>query len=241
MAPGVATRVDGGGATPDGLLPLGDAISHLVPTGSLRTGSLVRVSGGAGATSLAMALVAGPCRAGARIGCVGFAELGWEAAENMGLPLDRVVVVEMPGDAGGDLPVKVMAALVDAFEIVVLGPEVAVTPSIARRLKARARERRSLLLRVDVHVPGLHRSRPSRAWPDEDVVLEVTESAWEGLGRGWGHLSRRRVIVQVTGRGSSSCGRRHRVDFGPSGAATCEPVRGGRGVGEVVALGTGTG
>lgn len=239
--PGRTTR----GASSEGLLPLSDATSHLLPDGYLRTGSIVRVSGGAGATAVALSLVAGPCRAGAWVGCVGFPELGWEAAGGIGLPLDRTVVVEVSGspDDGvrgggvrggdawdGDVRVKVLAAMVDAFEIVVCGPAVVLTLSTVRRLKARARERGSALVRVAGHGSQL-RSRAHGAWPDEDVVLEVTDATWEGLGRGWGNLSRRSVVVQVGGRGPLSRRRHCRVDFDPSGRAVQVPVRSG-GVGE---------
>ena len=33
-----------------------------------------------------------------------------------------------------------------------------------------------------------------------DVVLDVTAGEWEGLGRGHGHLLRRRVVVRASGR-----------------------------------------
>jgi hypothetical protein len=40
----------------------------------------------------------------------------------------------------------------------------------------------------------------SRSGISADVMLEVTAGEWEGLGRGHGHLHRRRVVVRASGR-----------------------------------------
>lgn len=199
-------------------MPLSDATRHLLPTGGLRPGSLVQVSGSAGATTMALALLTGPCRAGAWVGCVGFAELGWEAVGEVGLPLHKAVVVEMPDRARSELWAKVMAAMVDAFEIVLCGPGVTATGSMVRRLRARARERGSVLVQVSAHNPDPC-SGPTSPWSEGDVVLRVLEGTWEGLGQGWGKLSRRTLVVQVGGKGPLSRPRRCEVTFGRSGCA----------------------
>lgn len=208
-----------------GLLPLSDATSHLLPGGGLRPGALVHVSGGAGATTMALAMVAGPCRAGAWVGCVGFPELGWEAAGEVGLPLQRVVAVEIPGDARTPFRTKAMAAMVDAFELVVCGPGAVVTTSTARRLRARARERGSVLVQVSGrNFDGGARSSVVPR-PEGDVSLRVLGTEWEGLGRGWGYLSRRTTLVEVSGRGPLGRPRRCEVTFGSSGSAEGGPSR----------------
>lgn len=204
--------------SPAGIFPLSDATRHLLPDGGLRQGSLVQVSGSAGATTLALALVAGPCRGGAWVGCVGFPELGWEAVGQVGLPLQRAVVVAMPPDARSELWAKVMAAMVDAFEVVMCGPGVMATNATVRKLRARARERGSVLVQVGARGPGPCFSSSS-PWSEADVVLRVLESTWEGLGQGWGNLSRRTMVVQVGGRGSLSRPRRCEVTFDRSGRA----------------------
>lgn len=206
------------GGLQTGLLPLSDSTRHLLPGGGLRPGSLVQVSGSAGATTMALALLAGPCRGGAWVGCVGFPELGWEAAGEVGLPLQKVVAVGMPGDARSELWAKVMAAMVDAFEIVMCGPGVVATTTTVRKLRARARERGSVLVQVTARGPD-PRASPVSPWSEGDVVLRVLESTWEGLGQGWGNLSRRTMVVQVGGRGSLSRPRHCEVTFGRSGCA----------------------
>lgn len=217
-----------GGTVPAGLqtggFPLSDATRHLLPTGGLRPGSLVQISGSAGATTMALALLAGPCRAGAWVGCVGFPELGWEAAGEVGLPLHKAAVVVMPGDSRRELWAKVMAAMVDAFEIVMCGPGVLVGSATARKLRARARERGSVLVQVTAWNPD-PRSGPVVAWGEGDVVVRVLKSRWEGLGQGWGKLSRRTMVVQVGGRGPLSRPRRCEVTFGRSGCTEGRTVQ----------------
>ncbi len=126
------------------LLPLTGATEHLLAGGGLARGSIVQVSGAAGATTLALALVAGPCHTGSWVACVGFPQLGWEAVEEIGLPLERLVAVRTPPRHW----TKVVAALLDAFELVMCGPEVVPTAAELRNLAARARERESVLVAV---------------------------------------------------------------------------------------------
>jgi hypothetical protein len=149
---------------------------------------------------------------------VGFPELGWEAAAEVGLPLQKAVAVGLPGDAHSELWAKVMATMLDAFEIVMCGPGVVATASTVRKLRARARERGSVLVQVTARGPDHHTSPVSR-WSEGDVVLRVLESTWEGLGQGWGSLSRRTMVVQVGGRGSLSRPRHCEVTFDRSGSA----------------------
>ncbi|MEZ5239459.1 MAG: hypothetical protein R2716_11145 [Microthrixaceae bacterium] len=172
------------------LLPLADSVGHLFPGGCLRRGSAVRVSGADGATTLALALAAGPCRSGAWLGCAGFRDLGWEAASQVGLPLRRVVDV-----ASGEAPV--LAAMLDTFDLVLCGPQVSVGSRMWERLRARARERGAVIVAVDAP-----RDRADRSCLRSDVDVTVRSSTWEGLGSGWGNLSGRRIAVEVRGRGA---------------------------------------
>jgi hypothetical protein len=68
-------------------------VRELLPLGALQRGTTVWVGGGAGATSLAMAVVAGPSRCGSWVGCVSVSSLGWAAADELGVDLSRVAVV----------------------------------------------------------------------------------------------------------------------------------------------------
>lgn len=174
------------------------ALEALLPGSGLRQGSTVAVGsapGAGGATSLALALVAQASQAGSWVAAVGMPSLGLVAADELGVALERLVLVAAPArdDWGG-----VVAALVDGFDLVVLHPgRPGVRGADARRLVARARERGTVLLPLG---PG---------WPTEaDCSLQVTRTRWEGLEQGHGHLQARKVRVARTGRGEAAQPRR---------------------------------
>ena len=173
-------------------LPVLAALEPLLASRGLPRGATVQVSGGSGATTLALAVLAGPTRAGSWAACVGLPELGWAAAAHVGVDLHRIVVVR-PNERSRS---AVLAALVDAFDLVVCGPEQIPTPTEVRRLTARARERGAVLVAVGGPA-GLNARRP---WPGADVRMTVTAEDWSGPGQGWGHLQVRRATVSVEGR-----------------------------------------
>lgn len=199
-------------------LPVLPAFEPLLPGAGLRRGTTVAVGarpGVTGATSLALALVAGASRAGSWVAAVGLGSLGLVAADELGLSLERLVLVADPGRERGGWA-SVVAALVDGFDVVLVAAGGRLRAADARRLVARVRERGSVLVAVGGELPG-ERS-PLR--------LTVTSSAWQGLGDGWGHLRGRRVAVAVEGRGEAARGRRAELWLpGPDGAvAPVEPV-----------------
>ena len=170
----------------DHLLPTRGALRPLFPDGGLRRGTAVGVTG-AGSTSLAFALLAGPSAAGAWCAAVGTDSLGLLAAEHAGVTLDRFVLVP---DPGSDWP-AVTAALLDAFEVVLLRPPSRLSAPLQRRLAARLRERdRVLLLLGDEGASG----------PAADLHLTGDTGVWEGLGWGAGHLTSRLLRVRAEGR-----------------------------------------
>ena len=72
----------------------------LLPGGGLRRGATVSVTAAAGvggATSLALALVAEASRAGSWVAAVGLPSLGLVAADELGVALERLVLVAAPG------------------------------------------------------------------------------------------------------------------------------------------------
>jgi hypothetical protein len=197
-------------------LPVLPALESLLPGGGLRRGSVVSVSaavsasppagpaaapvsGGpaaapvsGGATSLALALVAEASAGGSWVAGVGLRSLGLAAAAELGVALERLVLVAAP--RCDDWP-GVVAALVDGFDLVVIGPVAhrSMRAADARRLVARTRERGSVLVLLgagDDH--------------GTDVRLRVVASEWQGVGEGHGHLQRRRVRVESGGRGEAS-------------------------------------
>ena len=195
-------------------LPVLPALDGLVPGGGLRRGATVSVrSGVGGATSLAMALAAEASQHGSWVAGVGLPSLGLVAADELGVALERLVLVAAPErDTWGG----VVAALVDGFDLVVLhAGRTGVRTADARRLVARARERGAVLLQLG---PG---------WPEgADVQLEVTRARWEGLDHGHGRLLARKVRVAGAGRGEAA--RPRQVDLWLPGAdgqvGAAEPV-----------------
>ena len=197
------------------VLPVLPALEGVLPDRGLRRGSTFQVTGEVGATSMALALAAGPTRAGSWAACVGLPELGWAAAAEAGLSLAHLAVIRSPRESWA----TVTAALVDAFDVVLCGLDHAPSATEARRLTARARERGSVLVVVGGRTAGAGPAR--RAWPAAaDVELSVRASEWSGIGEGRGRLVHRRLSLEVSGRRRAD--RPRRVDLwfpGPSGIA----------------------
>lgn len=171
----------------DRFLPVPAALVPIMPFSGLRRGSAVRVEGSA---SLLLGLAAAACREGAWCAVVGMPDLGLAAAAELGLPLDRVALVPKPGAD----TVEVLGAVIDGFDVIVLGEVPHLVERDRQRLVSRLRHREAVLL-------------TPRPWPGAELVLSVTESRWSGMGQGHGSLRGRELTVQVGGRGSAG-GRR---------------------------------
>ncbi len=194
------------------VLPVLPEIESLLPSKALRRGSVIGVSGGTGAgtTSLAMALLAGPSGQGSWCAVVGVPDLGGVAASEIGIDLARCAVVPEPGPTWP----TVVAALLDAIDVVALRAPPRVRPADARRLAARTRERGSILV-----VMG--------PWPEgPDVRLSLDSPSWQGIGRGHGALARRRLQVVAGGRGAAARERRSTVELAISPASPATQPRG---------------
>ncbi len=179
------------------MLPVHPALEPLLLGGGIPRGATVLVDGPA-ATSMALAVAAGPSGAGSWTAAVGVPALGLMAAAEAGIALDRLVVVTRPEPRSWS---TVVAALVDAFDVVLVHPP-RVRPSEARRLGARARERGAVLIQTGVGAAGGH------AILDPDLRFRVTDVDWEGLGWGHGCLRARKVTIESSGRGAASRPRR---------------------------------
>ena len=171
-------------------LPVLPALTDLLPEGGLRRGSTVAVSG---ATSLALALLAGPSQAGSWCAAVGLPSLGLVAAAEVGVALERFPLVARPGD---EWP-AVVAALVDAVDVVLVRLPRHVRNGDARRLVAKARDRGAVLVTTG-----------GSSAIAADVRLSVASCTWEGLGNGHGLLRARRLDVVASGRGAAARERR---------------------------------
>src|SRR6218665_2343698 len=159
------------------------ALATLLPEG-LRRGATTVVTG---STSLVLAVLAHACAGGAWAAVVGQPTVGLLAAAQAGVSLERLAVVPRPGLESP----TVVAALLDGVDVVVVGPQVALTDADRRRLSSRARDRGSVLLStVD--------------WPGAGVVLTVQRGRWTGLDAGAGRLRAHEIRVARTGRGSAA-------------------------------------
>ncbi|MBX9246990.1 hypothetical protein ICW40_19550, partial [Actinotalea ferrariae] len=180
----LAAVPDGDPHAPERMLAVRPDLAPLLPLGGLSRGSTVVV---AGSTSLVLGLLAEASAAGSWVALVGLPGVGVLAAHELGIALDRVVLVPDPGADGP----TVVAALLDGVDVVVVGPRTALADGDRRRLSARARERSSVLV-------------PTTPWPGAHVVLTAAAEEWEGLGRGHGRLRSRRLVVDRQGRGSAA-------------------------------------
>lgn len=166
-------------------LPVHESLIELLP--ALQRGSTIACGGRAG-VSLAMALATAPSREGAWVGIAGLPELGLCAAADMGLALERLVMVT------GDPPwVEVLAAMIDGFDVLVIGQQTCHTSSrlsngAVRRLQARAQSRGVVMLTVGVPAFGA------------DLRLTADDDQWIGLGNGHGVATGRRVLIELSGR-----------------------------------------
>jgi len=187
----------------DQLLPVLPSLAPLFPRGGLQRGGVVTVgigegtpgAGGGGAstaeraagggTTLGFALLAAASVA-SWCAVVGTADPGIVAFAELEVDLGHLVLVPHPGP----LWAQVAATLLDGMDAVLVRPPGPVRPGVARRLVARARERRAVLV-----VLG------SRRWPEgADLHLTVETGAWQGVEAGHGHLQGRRVEVVASGR-----------------------------------------
>ena len=193
----------------DQTLPLLESLATMFPDGRLRRGITVAVRG-PGSTTLGFALAASASGAGSWVAMVGVADANLATAAELGVALERVAVMHPPPAQWS----ATVAAVIGAFDIVVLAPSHRVSAGDARRLMARARERGSVLitlLRTGPSGPsGAGVTGPSgpsaagtmpRAWPERvDAELSISTLRWQGLGQGHGNLRARVARVDMTGR-----------------------------------------
>jgi hypothetical protein len=126
---------------------------------------------------------------GSWLAVVGMAPIGIEAARELGVAIDRLVSVDAHGCTPDEWADRVAAAA-DGCELILTsltGPPARADRAI-RKVRQRIQARGVVLLTVGGTGFGA------------DVTLETMAGGWEGLGRGHGHLRRRRVVVRSGGR-----------------------------------------
>jgi hypothetical protein len=194
----LASRVRPVSSSRDQLLPLLPALTPLLAGGGLQRGTVVTVGPGDGAGTLALALLAAASVAGSWCAAVGTTHPGILAMAELGVDLDHLALVPCPGPAWPE----VTAILLDDMDIVLACPPGRVRPGVARRLIARARQRRTVLV-VQAGRWG---------WPEgPDVHLALEGGRWNGVDKGHGHLRGRSVEVVTSGRRSAVRGVRTRL------------------------------
>lgn len=158
-------------------VPGGGVARHLgVP---LDRGSHIGV---AGSTSLLLTLLGETAGAGRWVAIVGMPDLGVVAAGEYGVDLARLVLVPDPGPQVA----AVVAALIDGFDVVVIGPRVTLPPGQRRSLLGRARRWRTTLF--------------TPPWPEVPIRLRARPLSWSGVGAGRGYLRERQISVRLEGR-----------------------------------------
>lgn len=176
------------------VLPVADPLVPLLPDGGLVRGKAVSCSGVA-SMSLALALAVQATTSGSWLAVVDVPTFGLEAAEEFGIPLERVVRVDPPdrpatGSARrGETWAELMAAVLDGFEIIVTRVPSRLNTGWARRVQSRMQAREAVVI-------ALGRPAPFSA----DIELQANEPQWEGVADGWGYLRGRRVAVSSSGR-----------------------------------------
>ena len=189
----------------DGGVPVAPQLSGLLPGGALRKGAATSVQG---SLRLALSLLVSASASGAWCGAVGLPELGIEAAAELGLCLDRFVLVPDPGAQ----TLGITGILSEVLTVVLVHSSVMAQPSEAARLSARLLESGTALV-----VLG--------DWPRTDTALRVLDSRWSGLGRGHGMLDTHELTVQSIDRRGP---KQHTVRFSGGRLASPAATRGSR-------------
>ena len=171
------------------MLPVVDALVSLVPDGGLVRGKAV-ACGGVAAMSLAVSLAVAATASGSWLAVVGVPTFGLEAAEEFGIPLERVVSVD-PGEqrVTGASWAELVAATFDGFEVVITKVPPRLNAALARRVQARMRDREAVLITLGSSGPF-----------SVEVELDASDPRWEGIAAGSGYLRGRRVDITSSGR-----------------------------------------
>lgn len=176
-------------------------LASLLPEGRLPRGALTSIRG---SNTLLLALLATDHRAGEWTAIVGAPELGMLAAAQAGLELERLVLIPSPGPAAAEA----LAALVDGFDQVLLGPAARLAPADRRRIIARARERNVALI-------------DPQSTENAVLTLDVDHRTWTGPDHGAGYLKTQQLNIERGGRGALAQPRRYQVTLPATTGANC--------------------
>lgn len=174
--------------------PVHPALSGLLP-GGLPRGGTVTVTG---SVSVLLAVVGAASAAGAWCALIGLPPIGAEAALGFGVVPDRTPVVDGPGRRSSPRTwAGLIAAMVDAVDVVAARPSVVLPAGDLSRLAARARSKDATLLLYR----DLGTSDSGTGWAGSDVQLSASERLWRRAEGPRGRLVARRLAVTAQGRG----------------------------------------
>lgn len=162
------------------LLPLDPALEGLLPDPGLRVGSVYSLSP---SPSLLGALLAAPSQSGSWCAIIGMPTIGVEAMADLGVDLDRLVLVPDPGPRW----LTIATALSEVIPLIAVHPRSRASDADVARLGARLRDRGCTML-------------VTARWPQSEATITVEETEWHGLGAGWGLLADRTVTLRASGR-----------------------------------------
>lgn len=145
----------------------------------IATGASVSVTGSTSAFFALAAALWEPERWGV---IAGMPDVGLLAAAQAGVPLERAHLIP---DLGPQ-PLRILAGLVDAYSIVLLGP-LQMTPGERRRVEARVRHRHHLLV-------------TSGPWPGARWTIEVEQVSHSALGSGSGTFATPWIRARLASR-----------------------------------------
>ena len=175
-------------------LPVAAPFDELLPDGLVR-GQVVACRGAA-ARSLAFGLVREALVEGGWMAVVDVSTFGTDAAAEFGVPLERVVRIDTGADraAGAEHDwIDVLGAAVDGFDLILTRVPAGLRddrrPAAVRKLGSRLQQKGAVV--VTLGAPGALGG---------DVELATQRTVWAGLGDGTGHLRRRVIDVEVSGR-----------------------------------------
>lgn len=142
---------------------------------------------GPSAISLALALASRAASTGSWLATIGVSMLGVEAAAELGVPLSRLVSIDV--DGGPATWAERVGTAADGFDLILTRPP-AGAERVARKIRQRLQARGVVLFAVGPTSPGM----------STDIDVTTTRVDWAGLGHGFGSLLGRRAMVRVEGR-----------------------------------------
>lgn len=165
--------------------PVPAPLAQIMPERGLRPGSSVGIAG-ACRTSVALSLAGAAMGEESWCALVGMPHVGIGVLGDLGIDPSRTVLVPTPGAHAG----AALSALVDGIDVVVMGEDMELPPTLWRSVTARARTQGSLLVRM-ASTSGDERS---------DLKISSRHVAWGGLACGSGRIRFRRVHLTSAGR-----------------------------------------